>query len=295
MLKENNMVQSVFELITDGSLDFLDFASYEGDLNVHLGAQTAASTDAAEQDAIDALFDSSSAIKYENVITGSGNDTVKGSNNDNLIGLGAGNDIAFGLGGNDKIDGGAGNDRLSGGDGNDRLRGENGDDVIRGGNGKDTIDGGSGDDYILGEDGNDTIFGGNGSDYMSGGDGDDALNGAQGSDGLRGGLGKDTFIFNAAASSNVASGEDIILDFEHCVDTIDLSKFDAISGFEDLTITSLRSDGSKVNVSHADSGFTLDVVFNGEFCLTASDFEFAVSSASEEAYCGCTEGALVLS
>ncbi len=272
------MVNTVIDLINEYSLDFLDLSSFEYDLEVRLGRQTATSIDALEQDALDALFNSSEmATFYKNVVTSPANDVVAGSKKGDLISLGDGDDLAKGHNGDDKIDGGKGNDRLNGGNGDDRLRGELGHDVLRGGKGQDVLDGGSGNDHVYGEDGNDIIWAGKGHDYVSGGKGNDIINSMWGKDLLRGGLGADTFIYNDVTTSNLARGKDTILDFEHGIDTISFVQFDEISGFEDLTITSLRSDGSKVNVSHADSGFTLDVVFNGEFALTASDFEFATS------------------
>ncbi|RUM19284.1 calcium-binding protein [Rhizobium vallis] len=79
---------------------------------------------------------------------------VTGSNSDNAITTGAGNDI---------IQGYAGNDQLNGGDGNDQINGGAGNDVIRGGTGDDTIvdiDGGFTDDTVFdidAGDGNDAV------------------------------------------------------------------------------------------------------------------------------------------
>ena len=94
-----------------------------------------------------------------------GSDVFIGSDNDEDIYTGAGNDLMYGRGGNDILSGGAGDDALVGGVGNDILRGGSGDDILIGGTGDDTLDGGEGNTtYLFGlGDGKDKIFlGGNG-------------------------------------------------------------------------------------------------------------------------------------
>lgn len=69
------------------------------------------------------------------------------------------NDVLLGGAGDDKLWGAGGNDTLLGGDGADQLDGDNGDDTINGGAGKDRLTGGSGADVFVfeGEFGTDTI------------------------------------------------------------------------------------------------------------------------------------------
>ncbi|ARM12856.1 MULTISPECIES: calcium-binding protein [Rhizobium] len=79
---------------------------------------------------------------------------VTGSNSDNAITTGAGNDIIRGYSGNDQLNGGEGNDQISGDAGNDVLRGGAGDDMIG------DSDGGVAADIIFdidAGDGNDTV------------------------------------------------------------------------------------------------------------------------------------------
>ncbi|WP_421685267.1 M10 family metallopeptidase [Tritonibacter mobilis] len=57
----------------------------------------------------------------ENVIAGSGNDTITGNEADNQISAGAGDDVVLGNGGNDILNGYEGNDILTGGDGADTF------------------------------------------------------------------------------------------------------------------------------------------------------------------------------
>ena len=80
----------------------------------------------------DIIFD------IENILGGSGNDSITGDSGANSINGGSGNDT---------IHGGAGNDTLTGGPGNDQLFGEADNDTIFAQDGaKDTIDGGTGTD-----------------------------------------------------------------------------------------------------------------------------------------------------
>ena len=101
----------------------------------------------------------------ENVLGGSGDDTLTGSGDDN------------------QLDGGGGADTISGGDGSDLLDGDAGSDP--------QLSGGAGDDTLNGGAGNDSLIGGAGDDHLNGGDDDDALDGGGGSDSLSGGNGRD--------------------------------------------------------------------------------------------------------
>ena len=131
----------------------------------------------------------------ENVIAGSGNDTITGNEVGNEIHAGNGTDIISGgagddtiFGGADALDlrdvvyGGAGNDSIDGGYGNDELRGDAGNDSIEGGFGSDTVIGGDGDDVLTGSALSDQVFGGAGSDFVNGGFGHDRVNGGGGAD-----------------------------------------------------------------------------------------------------------------
>jgi len=91
---------------------------------------------------------------------------TQGDDSNTAPGLGNGDDIAFGLGGNDNFAGLAGNDVLNGDQGNDRLDG---------GSGADTLFGGSGADTLLGGVGGDVLYGGAGADQLTGGDQADTL------------------------------------------------------------------------------------------------------------------------
>lgn len=144
----------------------------------------------------------------ENLIGGSGNDTVTGNSAANDISGAGGNDSLDGRGGADNLDGGGGADNLSGGDGADTVLGGSGADEIYGNSGVDVIDAGDGDDYVSGGFSTDEIHGGNGRDELQGrtgadtiygGTGDDTIYGSQGIDVLHGG-GNDDEMYGATAS-----------------------------------------------------------------------------------------------
>ena len=111
------------------------------------------------------------ATDVENIVGGSGNDSIIGSTAANDLDGGTGNDSIIGGAGDDAIDGGTGNDSISGGSGNDAVDGGVGNDSLVGGVGDDVIDGGTGNDTISGEIGNDTLDGESGLDQVDGGAG----------------------------------------------------------------------------------------------------------------------------
>jgi D-alanyl-D-alanine carboxypeptidase len=122
------------------------------------------------------------------------------------------NNQVLGLGGNDRIWGGSGSDKLLGGDGNDKIFGRTGNDQLLGGNGDDRLHGGDGNDRLDGGDGRDFLSGGNGRDFLAGG------------------AGRDIFDFDSIWETGKSdTTRDVITDFVHGQDTIDLSGIDANS------------------------------------------------------------------
>jgi serralysin len=110
---------------------------------------------------------------------------------------------AVGGGGADKIYGNAVSNRLSGNAGNDTINGYEGSDLLWGGLGTDALNGGTE---------NDILTGGLGRDYMTGG------------------LGLDDFDFNfASETGKTAATRDVIKDFTHLQDDVDLFNIDANS------------------------------------------------------------------
>ncbi len=87
-----------------------------------------------------------------------------------------------------------------------------------------------GNDSINGLAGNDLMFGGAGGDTLLGSAGLDTLTGGAGRDLMTGGAGKDVFDFNTVAeTSKSAASRDVIKDFTHASDKMDLKTIDANS------------------------------------------------------------------
>jgi Ca2+-binding RTX toxin-like protein len=173
-------------------------------------------------------------------------------------------DSIFAQGGNDAVRGGGGADFISGGSGIDVLFGDEGNDTFIGGTGGDTMDGGSGIDTVDystdttgvvvdlsvnfggidgGSSGNDTLIsienvlgtnlndffiGTSGNNVLNGLGGNDIMSGGFGSDKLTGGAGANTFKYQFTADSLPGTSHDVITDFVHGVDKIDLKFIDAI-------------------------------------------------------------------
>jgi Ca2+-binding RTX toxin-like protein len=142
------------------------------------------------------------ADDLENVIGGSGNDVLGGSDINNRIEGGDGDDQMFGLAGNDVLIGSAGNDQYSGGLGADKANFKNSPngidaDLLLGfanGEGSDTLGGDI--EIFIGSQFNDTVTGGGGNVATNfrfvGNKGNDTLTGSGSNDTLKGGGGKDT-------------------------------------------------------------------------------------------------------
>lgn len=81
-------------------------------------------------------------------------------------------------------------------------------------------------DTITGNSQDNTLNGGRGDDVIAGGGGGDTIFGGLGRDTLTGGQGNDTFAFTSLSVSTTAA-PDLITDFEHGADLIDLSSIDA--------------------------------------------------------------------
>lgn len=166
----------------------------------------------------------------ENMVTGSGNDTLRGNEFANRIEAADGADYAQGDAGNDTLGGGAGNDTLAGGEGADSVTGAQGSDHLDGGPGDDTLRGGEQADTLFGGDGDDYLNAGKETDALDGGVGNDTLIGALGNDLLDGGDGLDTadysasidgvtvnLLVTAAQQVSEATGLDTLLRIENLV------------------------------------------------------------------------------
>lgn len=131
------------------------------------------------QDGDDRLFGLDGA---DTLAGGAGRDTINAGSGDDFIGGGTDKDV---------INAGVGNDTAGGGFGDDLLNMDDGDDIAGGGPDHDTINGGLGDDNIAGSYGNDVLDGENGNDSIGGGPGKDRIDGGAGGDQIGAGEGDD--------------------------------------------------------------------------------------------------------
>lgn len=173
-------------------------------------------------------------LLIENLIGGSGNDTLVGDAGANRLDGGAGNDVLSGLAGEDLLFGGAGDDTLQGGGGDDSYDGGQGSDTVSfAGAGKSlsvdlaagiaTFSGGSEQlvsiENVIGGSAGDTLSGDDGTNRLDGGAGNDVLRGLGGNDVLVGGAGSDSFGF-ARLDQTGGDGADTILDFSRGQDRL---------------------------------------------------------------------------
>jgi Ca2+-binding RTX toxin-like protein len=121
-------------------VDTADYSYLTTGLTATLAASGNTTVTAVANSDVDILSD------IENLVGGSGNDSLTGNDSANALGGGAGNDTLRGAGGNDSIYGDtasasteSGADSIDGGDGDDLIVGGRGNDVLVGGAGNDTL------------------------------------------------------------------------------------------------------------------------------------------------------------
>ena len=192
-----------------------------------------------------------------------GDDFLRGGGaNDSILG-GGGFDVVSGQKGNDFLNAGGGNDIGLGGRGADLMRGGKGEDELFGEIGRDTLNGQAGNDTLFGGTGNDRVLGGGGNDILNGDAGQDVLAGNAGRDVLFGGLAADVFDFNRATDSlKGVFNRDVIRDFNHGVDKIDLSTIDA-----DTTLAGNQAFEFIGSAGFSDAGQIRGVVKGGDIIL----------------------------
>lgn len=214
--------------------DIYDFSGTYADALVDL-VEGVAESDAFGYDVLNSI---------ENIVAGSGDDTIAGDNQDNNLDGNAGEDHISGGDGDDVVTGGDDEDIVSGGSGDDHFIGEtgDGDDIYQGDDGSDTydfsgtyadalvdltenfaesaeigfdtvveienIEAGSGDDIIHGDDEANRLDGNDGDDYIYGCDGDDIIVGGAGDDEGYGGDGDDHFVAEIGDGDDYYEGGD---------------------------------------------------------------------------------------
>ena len=218
-------------------VDTVSYANATAGVHVSLLNSAAQNTVGAGTDTLSSIEKLVGSAFADTLTAGTAGSTLNGGNGgDDLIG-GPGSDILNGGGASDFADYGlatAGvtvNLTVTGfqntvGAGSDELVGI---EKVVGSNFNDTITGDGGINTLFGEAGNDVIVGGAGGDFIFGNAGNDTLTGGAGQDSMTGGAGADTFVFTDTTDTPHAT-PDLILDFVHGTDKIDLSAIDADTG-----------------------------------------------------------------
>ena len=203
-------------------------------------------------------------VSIENLIGGSGNDTITGDASTNILNGGSGNDVLSSGGGDDQLLGGIGNDTYI-------ISGASSVQIVESTNqGTDTVQvdqdfslasiynienltltgtaaqgtGNNLNNAINGNAQDNQLDGGSGSDILSGGDGNDALVGGSGSDSLVGGLGNDVYYVDNTGdriSESINQGSDTI--------QTTLAKYLLVSNVENLTYTGSSTFNGTGNAS----------------------------------------------
>ena len=226
------------------------------------------------------------------------NDRLTGTAAANTINAQAGHDFVRGLGGTDTLNGGDGGDVLDGGAGNDRLNGNAGIDLVTYASGAaavtvdlsgatDTARRGTETDTLTGIEG---AIGSAAADTFRGDAAANLFQGGLGKDTATGGAGRDLYDFNATAESGVGTANrDVITDFAHLADKLDLMGIDAdaaIAGnqaFRFVGTAALTGAGQAgfftsggntiVRLStDADTASEAEIQLTGIVALTAQDF-----------------------
>ena len=178
------------------------------------------------------------ATNFENLVgTRTGDDTLTGDANANVL---------IGSGGTDTLNGGAGNDTLYGDWATDDTSG-----TTYGLRYYDV----SNSSYW----GDDILNGGDGDDILIGNGGDDTLDGGAGADTYTGGAGRDVFNIRANEGGASISGADVVTDFTDGTDLIGMSGLE----YSQLTIEQGTGDyANHVVVKKTDTGEFLVVIQN---------------------------------
>ena len=139
-----------------------------------------------------------------------------------------------------------------------------------------TINGGNGNDILWGNDGADILNGDTGNDKINGGAGNDIITGGLGKDTLTGGLGSDIFKFGSLADSSIsASATDLITDFEHGSDKIDLSAINLnATGQDSIANLTISTSNGFTTIQGKDGNTDFKIDLKGSIALDSGDFAF---------------------
>ncbi|MBC7601817.1 MAG: M10 family metallopeptidase C-terminal domain-containing protein [Ramlibacter sp.] len=253
--------------------DTVDFSAWTQGIAVNLSLSSTQTIGTGESDRF---------VAIENVIGGSGSDSLTGTSAANVLKGGWGNDT---------LDGGRGADTLVGGGSDDVYFVDNANDVVVEGLGQGfdvvhasttftlpanvetlLLDGrsranGAGNDL-----GN-LLVGNSAANQLGGGAGNDTLQGGLGTDILKGGTGADQFVFaTTAAKSNI----DKVMDFVHGVDTLVLDHL----VFPALTAGDLAGSAFQSGTTSVAASASVHVIFNSRSGALLYDADGAGGAAA---------------
>jgi Ca2+-binding RTX toxin-like protein len=218
-----------------------------------------------------------------------GNDVLDGKAGADHIYGGDGQDVIYGGDIEDFLDGGAGDDIVYagtsagaldvviGGAGNDKLYGEAGIDEMYGAAGDDYIDAGGDTDLAFGDSGNDIMFGGDGPDELRGGIGDDILSGGSGADMLKGEQGDDIMLAGIGQAAQVGDADEALGDVG-----FDMTSFSDVS-----IVLGIPADLRNLNLTAANGGTPFQ-----PFNQLWSDIEGVIGSKFDDTIIGADSGAV---
>ena len=178
-------------------------------------------------------------------------------------------DRIFGTDSDNVIEGGGGNDLLQGFDGDDTIDGGTGEDEVLGGNGNDTLSGGAGNDIVLGEAGDDTF--------------DVRVRAESGVDTYDGGEGNDTFRVTVTEPEPDEDAEPLPPVPAHSATFTGGAGVDTVSfdvALDDLTVTTKGADLEITTIHGATFAISNDVE-QFDFAGRVMSFDEVVDSAKE--------------
>jgi serralysin len=191
-------------IMDDGGIDTFDFSSGTDDQEINLASGGVSSVYGIAGNVV--IFH---GTVIENVLAGSGDDTVYGNAANNNLNGGLGNDTMYGYGGSDTMIAGGGFDYMYGGVGTDYLYGAGGINYMYGGSDDDYIYAGTGTkNYAYGDAGADRIYGNAIANNLFGGADNDIIKTGTGSGSVAYGGTGDDYIYGGSGISTLYGDAD---------------------------------------------------------------------------------------
>ena len=198
-------------------------------------------------------------------LPGIGFNLIRGTEQDDTLYGGNGDDIIFSLASNDTIYAGEGNNSVIAGNGNNTVYAGAGNDVINVGNGNNTIYAAEGNNNVFAGNGNDLIYAGLGDDIINAGDGNNTIYAAEGNNQITTGIGDD--LIYAGSGNNLIStgtGNDTVYVGSG------LNRFILAAGLDSATIYGFTSNDQISRGAGLSSNASLTVSISGNDTLISA-------------------------